>query len=398
MTLTTTELAQRSGTAEERIDRLAQLGVLVPIAGRFRPADVQRVRVTEALAGAGISPEDLARLISEDWFSFAAGDALFSDPVPLIDGSLEEVSEDLGIPLSLARRALTAWSVPPPGSGDPVRADDRAILEVVAAVHEVLGGDEDRTVAGIRYFGENLRRIAESQMRWFRSQVMIPALDGGTTQPQLTPMITEIAGRLLPLAERAVAIGYRRHLEHYSVELTVEAIEMAMERAGMRPTRLGDPAVITFLDLTGFTALTEEQGDEAAAEVAERLTEAVRERVAGAGGKTVKFMGDGALLHFHDPESAVRCALDLVDEIPELGLPQAHVGINSGPIVFSDGDYFGRTVNLAARIASLAEPHQVLTADRVLDPVPTDLRLLPLGPVTMKGISEPVDLQIVVRA
>jgi adenylate cyclase len=205
-------------------------------------------------------------------------------------------------------------------------------------------------------------------------------------------------GRLLPLAERAVAIGYRRHLEHYSVELTVETIEEAIERSGMGRTRLGDPRVIAFLDLTGFTALTEEEGDAAAAEAAERLTETVREQAASAGGRAVKFIGDGGMLQYPDPASAVRSALDLVDQIPDNGLPHAHVGINSGPVVFSDGDYFGRTVNLAARIADQAGPHQVLVADGVLDQVPSDLKLTPLGSIVMKGFVEPVLIHHATRA
>ncbi|MGH8915871.1 MAG: hypothetical protein ACRDZM_15330, partial [Acidimicrobiia bacterium] len=118
-----------------------------------------------------------------------------------------------------------------------MRADDRSILEVVAGVYEVLGRDEDRTIAGIRYFGENLRRIAESQMRWFRSQVFAPALAEGSTQAELTPMIIAMAGRLLPLAREALALGYRRHIEHYSVEVTVENIESAVERAGLSLVR-----------------------------------------------------------------------------------------------------------------------------------------------------------------
>ncbi|MGH8915870.1 MAG: hypothetical protein ACRDZM_15325 [Acidimicrobiia bacterium] len=79
------------------------MGVLEPGEAGFRPSDVQRVRVTHALDGAGVPPEDLGRLIGEGWFSFEAADVLFPDPIPLISETLEEVSDRLGIPLSLAR-------------------------------------------------------------------------------------------------------------------------------------------------------------------------------------------------------------------------------------------------------------------------------------------------------
>lgn len=385
-------LAQHSGSSLERIEWFVELGVLSPGTGGFRPSDVQRVRVTEALDAAGIIPEDLSRLIKDGLFSFAAADALFPNPVPLIDTSLSQVSSDLGIPISLATRALIAWAVPAPAPDEPLRADDRSLLEIVAEVYEILGQDEERTIAGMRYFGDNLRRIAESQMRWFRGQVVNPAVAEGSTQAELTPMITEMAGRLLPLARTVLELGYRRHIEHYSVEITVENVESATDRQGLGRSPLRDPTVIAFIDLTGFTSLTEEEGDLAAARMAERLVETVRGQASAAGGSAVKFMGDGAMLRFSDPDAAVRCLLHLVDRMPELGLPQAHAGVNAGRVVFSDGDYFGRAVNLAARIADRAGPNQVLVADGVLDPVPEDLRLIPLGPVVMKGVSEPVML------
>ena len=398
MNLTVTALAQSSGTSEDRIKWLVELGVLEPVDDAFRPSDIQRVRVIEAVDRAGISPQDLGLLVEQGWFSFAAADVLFPDPIPLTRRHLEEVAHDLDMPLTLARRALTVWSVAPPARDDPVRDDDVAFLEVVARTHEILGRDEERTLAAVRYFGENLRRIAESQMRWFRTQLVAPALERGARQPEVISMIVEMANQLLPLARQVVDIGYRRHLEHYSVEVTVENIELAFERAGLGRSPLGGTPAIAFVDLTGFTALSEDVGDEAAAGIAERLTDTVRQRAAEAGGRAVKFMGDGAMLHFPDPVAAARCVLGLVDEIPALGLPQAHAGISSGPVVFSDGDYFGRTVNLAARIADQAGPHQVLIADGVLDPVPQDLRLASLGPVSMKGISEPVSLHRVLRA
>jgi class 3 adenylate cyclase len=72
----------------------------------------------------------------------------------------------------------------------------------------------------------------------------------------------------------------------------------------------------------------------------------------------VKLLGDGVMFHFPEPAQAVWCGvgLELVDRIPRAGLPQAQVGLPSGPVVFQDGDYFGRTVNIAARITDCARP------------------------------------------
>jgi hypothetical protein len=117
------------------------------------------------------------------------------------------------------------------------------------------------------------------------------------------------------------------------------------------------PPAMCFLDLVGYTRLTEERGDDAAAEIAANLAELTQRAARARGGLPVKWLGDGVMFFFKRPGEAVLAALEMVQEAPATGLPPAHVGIHAGPIVVQDGDYFGRTVNLAARIAG--QPKQV---------------------------------------
>ena len=84
-------------------------------------------------------------------------------------------------------------------------------------------------------------------------------------------------------------------------------------------------------------------------------------------------------------------ALRMVEQLPAAGLPPAHVGIAAGPVVAQGGDYFGRTVNLAARIAARASAGQVLVSDRVAESAsPTGVRFVALGELRLKGIAQPV--------
>jgi class 3 adenylate cyclase len=113
----------------------------------------------------------------------------------------------------------------------------------------------------------------------------------------------------------------------------------------------------------------------------------------------VKWLGDGVMLHFPDPAAAVQCSLEMVEDAPRAGLPPAHVGVNAGPVVLRDGDYFGRTVNVAARIAGQAGPSEVLVSDdvvRVADRPP--LRYERLGPIMLKNVAAPVVLHRAVRS
>jgi adenylate cyclase len=84
--------------------------------------------------------------------------------------------------------------------------------------------------------------------------------------------------------------------------------------------------------------------------------------------------------------------------IPSAGLPPAHAGVNAGPVVFRDGDYYGRTVNLAARVADHASPGEVLATEEALPvPVPSGLEFEPIEDAELKGVSTRVKLYRVQR-
>jgi adenylate cyclase len=95
----------------------------------------------------------------------------------------------------------------------------------------------------------------------------------------------------------------------------------------------------------------------------------------------------------------VRSALGLVDRLPEAGLPPAHVGVAAGPVVAKGGDYFGRTVNLAARIAAHAGAGQVLVSQSVADSAPPQgVRFVEHGELPLKGFARPVPVLEACRA
>jgi adenylate cyclase len=98
------------------------------------------------------------------------------------------------------------------------------------------------------------------------------------------------------------------------------------------------------------------------------------------------------MVHYREPAGAVLSALQLVAQLPEAGLPPAHVGVAAGPVVVQGGDYFGRTVNLAARIAAHAGAGRVLVGERVAERPPQGVTFVELGQVQLEGIAQPVRL------
>jgi adenylate cyclase len=395
------ELADRSGVTAEQLRRLVELGIIASTPqGRFRPSDIQRIRVVDTLAEAGFAPEQLSELIATGAYDLDWASVVFPQPTAQLTTTLEETAAATGLPEELAARLFDAWELPRPQPGQALRADDDELLQLAGPALEGFGNDETALLGAARQLGDRLRGLAESQVRLFHTHVEEQLGAQGHLDHSWTDDLNQVAASMMASLERTLLLLYRRHFEHYVLDVTVLRAEAALERAGLARRRPVRPPAIAFLDLTGYTKLTEERGDRAAAELAGRLVEIVHEFAHCCGGRPVKQLGDGVMFHFPAPAQGVRCGLELVDRIPKVGLPQARVGLHSGPVVFQDGDYFGRTVNIAARITDYARPGEVLVSDQVVadaDPL-EGVRFAPVGPVSLKGLSAPITLYTAVHA
>jgi len=148
-----------------------------------------------------------------------------------------------------------------------------------------------------------------------------------------------------------------------------------------------------FLDITGYTRLTQERGDEAAAALATQLARLVQRTSVQHGGRPIKWLGDGVMFHFPNPGPGVLAALEMVDGVVAAGLPPAHVGLHAGPVIFQEGDYYGQTVNVASRIAEYARPGEVLVSQAVVEAAAgADVTFRAIGPVELKGVSGAMQL------
>jgi class 3 adenylate cyclase len=126
----------------------------------------------------------------------------------------------------------------------------------------------------------------------------------------------------------------------------------------------GDPHTFLFADLVGFTTLTAERGDDHGADVALAFHERVRDLVRVHGAHEVKTIGDGVMLRCGDPANAVRLAVAIVVTLDrDDAFPPVRVGVHTGPAVERHGDWFGTTVNVAARLCSAAAGGEVLVSE-----------------------------------
>jgi class 3 adenylate cyclase len=157
------------------------------------------------------------------------------------------------------------------------------------------------------------------------------------------------------------------------------------------------PNTFLFADLVGFTALTDAEGDDRAAGVAAALHSHVQRVAPRHGGEVVKLMGDAAMLRCPHAADAIRLGLELTTKVeadPEL--PPVRVGIHSGSAVLRDGDWYGRAVNVAARLCSVAAGGEVLVSEATLEAAPT-LTAVSVGDRRLhwlKNVTEPVGARI----
>jgi class 3 adenylate cyclase len=388
--LSAQEVAVRAGCSQAYVRRLAELGILSVRAEPFRPSDVQRIRFTAGLEEAGIPIELLARGIADGEMSLAGLDTIYPDPAALTSRTYADVAKRADVPFDRLRRVALELGLPQPAPEDPVREDDARMLTAFLAGWEPAGDDEILQLA--RVFGGALRPLMESYLQIIGPAFMKHFETLDRPVEARARRMGELSSNAAELVRQVTEWLLQRHLEHAMTQAAVVNIENAFERLGYGRPRPPQVPAIAFLDLAGFTALAEERGDAVVAQFASQLGELVQERAAEHAGRPVKWLGDGVMFHFREPAGAVAAALSLVDEAPASGLPPARVGIHAGPVVFREGDYFGRAVNLAARIADYARPGEVLVSEAVREWTGSDFLFEPVGPTELKGIPGPVDL------
>jgi adenylate cyclase len=393
-----TQVAERAGLDPGYVQRLVDTGLLVPATrGVFTEGDVRRARLYHGLERTGLPLQAIREALDAGELSFGWLDRPLYDLIAAVSRrSFRDVATETGIPLELLTvvREVIGFAVADPD--DPMREDE---LRVTPLIRVLVSRGFPASVVDrlLRVYGDAFRRIAETEADWWRRQVALPSLGSGLTHAEMHEATIGLGEELAPLIEQAMLAIYHAHQEHTWTEDLIEEVEISLDRTGLRSRLITTPA-ICFLDITGYTRLTEERGDEAAAELAARLTPLVQRPAERRNGKVVKWLGDGVMLYFRRAEDAVPAALETLKAIADAGLPPAHIGIDSGPVVFQDGDYFGRTVNLAARIAEHAHAGQVLVSDDVATSVDDERFVLePIGAVELKGVAQRVRLHVVER-
>jgi adenylate cyclase len=363
-------IAAEAGCPEERVRWLAELGLLTAEHGRFTFGAVVAVKMVSALIESGITTETIEHAAAEGLLAFRRTDEyLPHEPGPRSDRTFAEFQADAGSRAELLPAVYEVLGLPKPDPSSPIHADEEAMLERFLQVWRS-APDADSLLRAARLMAEGTRaamlgwanlvseQFAEpAQRRLFRGELDEFPDEVGVTFATATRLVPEM---FLWLSAR--------YLEQRSVTRIVEGFERFLASRGLAPPPdpLGPPAIV-FVDLSGFTRLTRERGDESAVRAATSLQRRADEAARRHGGRLVKLLGDGAMLRLTDATAGVAAALDLVETMGGERTLSSHAGVHAGPVIERDHDVFGHTVNLASRIADMAGPGEVLTTEAVVE-------------------------------
>jgi adenylate cyclase len=391
-----TEAASRAGTSPDELGHLVDLGIVGPGAdGRFTAGALRRVGMVRSLVAAGVPLDGLGAAIRSGKFSLDFLDEpAYERFSAFSDVTFAQVAERTGVPVQLLMLIREAAGSPAPVPDDLLRDEEMPYADFIEG--QVKAGFRRAAIERLlRVQGDSLRRMTETETAWWHSEVLTPATEAGKRPDEILGV--DFANRMSILAERALIGMYHLQQMQAWTGTIIEGLETQLAAAGLH-RRLEHPPAMCFLDITGYTRLTQERGDAAAAELAEQLGRLVQRTSVKHGGRAVKWLGDGVMLHFPNPGPGVVAALEMVAGVTEAGLPPAHVGLHAGPVIFQEGDYYGATVNVASRIAEYARPGEVLVSQEVVDAASgAPVAFREIGPVELKGVTGATRLHVAAR-
>jgi adenylate cyclase len=290
------------------------------------------------------------------------------------------------VSLAEARRLWRALGFPDAEGSAAFTRDDVAALGAIGQAQEV-GLDEDTVVGLTRALGSTMSRLAEWEVGNLVAALEPRAETTGRPAERLASAI-RLFGQMAPAFDDLLRYAWRRHLA--VAVARAEALQLDDE------TPLAQ-ATVGFADLVGFTALSNELGEDAIGDLVEVFESRCHDVVAERGGRIIKSLGDSVLFLAESATDGVDIGLDIITVIGrDARLPDVRVGIATGPVTLRLGDVFGPAVNLAARLVAVARRNRTIIDHTTAELLPIDeydVRTLPARPLRGFGDVEPVTVR-----
>jgi len=381
--ITLAEAARRSGVSADTLRRWAREGIVPLENGEWTRAAASQARIIARMRDRGHSLEDLREASEEGRLAVGLAEDVFADESEQM--AVTEAAERTGVDEGFVERLLDLLGTPV-GENRTISEEDRKAIARLASVAEA-GLPLEAVLQLVRIYAESVRRIADAEVRLVHLFVHEPMIREGMSATDISEELSDLAANIAPTAVPLFKYLHQRYLRYFMEQDVVGHMEEEAAGADMGEVKIA----ICFIDLTGFTRFTEEEGDVEALLVIESFTDAVRATLPDRA-QLIKSIGDEVMVVSPDPASLAEWAVGFISFFSDRPKPRA--GIHYAGAVFRDGDYFGSQVNLAHRVVNRALGGEVLITDRVAESLEghDEIELEPIGEVPLKGFPEPTPL------
>ena len=380
------DVAEHVGVTPATLKRWVDTGVIPgsPDGSDWPASAVAHARIVSRLRDRGHSLEEIRQAAQEG--RLATG--LMEDLFPAQGGELavSDVAEQTGLEPALIERIWSSVGFPIKELDD-LTDDDVQALRYIASVLEA-GFPLVAFLQLVRVYGQAMSQIADAEVRLFHLYVHEPLMRDGVPGLQMAEEMENLARDLLPLASPIMDYIHQRFLQHFVEQDVVGHMEVELsEREDLGRVRVA----IAFADLAGYTRFTEEAGEEEALSTVERFIDAVQNTLPD-DARIIKTIGDEVMIVAQDVRALTDWAVGFQRLYRERPTPR--IGVHQGVTLYRDGDYFGRDVNLAARVVARARGGEVLVTDAVTDQAADSqhLEFENIGEVKLKGFDQPATL------
>jgi adenylate cyclase len=362
-------------------------GLLGDLKGKAREA---RLALLEELADQGVPLEDLKRAVDENRLVLLPVERVFDEGADRY--TVGEIADASGLEPEFLERLLQALGAPIPEEDERVYADADVEAAKRAKLFLDAGLPKDGVLETSRLIGISMANLADANVDLVGEVFTEPGVD----ERELALRYAAAAKTMAPLLGETLLHAYGIHLRERIRQAVITESELAEGRVSG-----SDEMTIAFADLVGFTRLGEsleiEQIGDLTGRLFELASDAARHPV-----RLVKMIGDAAMFASPESEPLLDAVIRLVESAGTEEIPPLRAGVARGQALGRGGDWYGRPVNLAARITNFARPDSVVADQAVRDSVAkTNGRLFDFsfaGKRRFKGIEGEVPVHRVRRA
>ncbi len=386
--MTLTEAARRVGVTPDTLRRWARRGLVLQFDGEWTPSAIGAARVVARMRERGHSLAEIQRATEEGRLAFGFLEELF--PADQARISIRDAARDTGLDEGLVARLLSGLGISREHAST-VSEDELQLLRYVSAVLES-GFPLVALLQLVRVYGQSMARIADAEVRLFHLYVHEPLLRAGSDGVETAEQMHALSREVLPLVGPVLDQIHQRYLTHFVEQDVVGHMESDLEMDGTSVDLGRMRVAIAFADLAGYTRMTEEEGEQTAVDAVERFVDAVEVTLPDEA-RVIKTIGDEAMIIGSDPASLTDWAVGFQTMQTERPLPR--IAVHYGVAMYRDGDYYGRDVNIASRMAARSAGGEVLVTRPVVDAVAAPhLEFERIAEVRLKGFSESTEVFI----